>query len=110
METWPHVIGYWFRSPSIAATAACLTWSGAGKSGKPWARLIALCCSASLVISRITDSVSDAAVAEAARGTAALPLASAAMSRHLSSPWTRVLRELVPEDVADPVDEHTRKV
>src|SRR5580704_5038614 len=110
IETWPHVIGYWFRSCSIAATAACLTWSGAGKSGKPWARLIALCCSASLVISLITDSVSAAAVAETACCAAALPLASAVMSRHLSLPWNRVLRELVAKDVGDPVDEHTRKV
>lgn len=65
MDRWPQVIGYWFRSASMAATAARFTSSGAGKSGKPWARLIALCCRASLVISLITDSVSDAAVADA---------------------------------------------
>lgn len=32
---------YWLRSEVMAATAACLTWGGAGKSGKPSARLMA---------------------------------------------------------------------
>src|SRR6266511_5156183 len=41
----------------MARTAATLTSSGASKSGKPWARLMAACSSAKRVISRITDSV-----------------------------------------------------
>src|SRR6202451_975701 len=92
METWPHVIGYWFRSCSIAATAACLTWSGAGKSGKPWARLIALCCSASLVISLITDSVSAAAV----------PAACPPACRSVMHPSWRAQAGLQPAHAAQP--------
>ena len=66
----PHVIAYWLTSASIASTAACLTSAGAGKSGKPCARLTASCSIARRVISRITDSVNDAALREiAARGT-----------------------------------------
>ena len=48
---------YWLTSASIAWRAASLSSSGHGKSGKPWARLIAPCSAATLVISRITDSV-----------------------------------------------------
>src|SRR5688572_28656015 len=44
-------------SPLIAAHAASFIGSGIGKSGKPWARLIASCWLAIRVISRITDSV-----------------------------------------------------
>lgn len=32
---------YWLRSAAMAAAAAALTWGGAGKSGKPSARLTA---------------------------------------------------------------------
>src|SRR5690606_10384012 len=60
----PHVIAYWFRSASIARFAASLIAGGAGKSGKPWARLTAPCCCASRVIARITDSVKTAAFAD----------------------------------------------
>src|SRR5579862_6932059 len=41
----------------MAARAASLTSTGAGKSGKPCARLTALWCMARRVISRMTDSV-----------------------------------------------------
>ena len=44
-------------SPWIAAHAASFIGSGIGKSGKPWARLIAPYWFATRVISRITDSV-----------------------------------------------------
>ena len=57
----PHVMAYWLTSASIASTAARLTSSGAGKSGNPCARLTAPRSIASRVISRITDSVNDAA-------------------------------------------------
>src|SRR5207247_6335313 len=53
----PHVTGYWFTPALMACRAASLTSSGASKSGKPWARLMARCSSARRVISRITDSV-----------------------------------------------------
>src|SRR5262245_12088187 len=53
----PHVTAYWLMSPLIAAHAASFIGSGIGKSGKPWARLIASCWLAIRVISRITDSV-----------------------------------------------------
>src|SRR5450432_1851368 len=41
----------------MAFRAACLSASGAGKSGKPWARLMAPWRIARRVISRMTDSV-----------------------------------------------------
>src|ERR1044072_7438719 len=44
-------------SAAMASAAACLRPSGAGKSGTPWARLMAPCLTARRVISRITDSV-----------------------------------------------------
>jgi hypothetical protein len=50
-------MAYWFTSPWIAAHAASFIGSGIGKSGKPWARLIAPCWLATRVISRMTDSV-----------------------------------------------------
>src|SRR3954463_7952666 len=53
----PHVIAYWFTSPWIAAHAASFIGSGIGKSGNPWARLMAPYWLAMRVISRITDSV-----------------------------------------------------
>src|SRR5882672_9941191 len=53
----PQVMAYWLISASMASCAACLRAAGAGKSGKPWARLMALWRKARRVISRITDSV-----------------------------------------------------
>src|SRR5579885_3908366 len=53
----PQVIAYWLMSRAIASAAASLSTAGAGKSGNPCARLMAPCCMASRVISRITDSV-----------------------------------------------------
>src|ERR1035438_3740496 len=50
-------MAYWFTSARMAATAASLSSSGAGKLGKPWARLMAPCSLASRVIPRMTDSV-----------------------------------------------------
>ena len=61
------MIAYWFTSASIASMAACFTNAGAGKSGKPCARLMASCSNASRVISRMTDS-ENTAVREAAKG------------------------------------------
>src|SRR4030095_13447616 len=60
----PHVIAYWLTSPWIAAAAAFFIGSGMGKSGKPWARLIAPCWCASRVISRMTLSVNVAVRSE----------------------------------------------
>src|SRR6266705_441478 len=60
----PQVIAYWLISAAIASCAARLISSGAGKSGKPWARLMAPCLIANRVISRMTDSVNDAALSE----------------------------------------------
>src|SRR5439155_21890589 len=69
----PHVIAYWLTSAAMASWAALLTESGAGKSGKPCARLIAPCAIARRVISRMTDSVNDAALPETAIGRAVMP-------------------------------------
>src|SRR5919109_4351105 len=60
----PHVIAYWLTSAAMARAAASLISVGAGKSGKPCARLIAWCAIAIRVISRITLSVNDAAFLE----------------------------------------------
>src|ERR1035438_759686 len=53
----PQVMAYWLMSASMAWTAALFRTAGAGKSGKPCARLMAPCRTARRVISRITDSV-----------------------------------------------------
>src|SRR6266516_3011089 len=53
----PQVMAYWLTSWSMAALAASFSSVGHGKSGKPWARLTASWARASLVISRMTDSV-----------------------------------------------------
>src|SRR5690349_13891110 len=63
----PQVIAYWLMSSEMACRAASLISGGAAKSGKPWERLTALCCRASRVISRITDSVNCSALAEIMR-------------------------------------------
>ena len=52
---------------AIATAAASLSAAGAGKSGNPWARLIAPCACATRVISRIADSANDDAFADACR-------------------------------------------
>src|SRR5262245_64432970 len=49
-------------SSRIASTAASLVSAGAGKSGKPWARLTAPAATASRFISRMTDSVNRSAL------------------------------------------------
>jgi hypothetical protein len=64
-ERAPHVIAYWLISPLIARRAASFTSSGAGKSGKPCDRFTAPCRLARRVMSRMTDSVKRAALAEA---------------------------------------------
>src|SRR5579862_578033 len=51
-------------SSSMAFCAARFTSAGAGKSGKPCDKLMALYCSASRVISRMTDSVNCSALRE----------------------------------------------
>ena len=53
----PQVIAYWLTSSCMARQAASLSSPGAGKSGKPCARLIAPCRLATRVMSRMTDSV-----------------------------------------------------
>src|SRR5262245_60784854 len=53
----PHVIAYWWKSPSRARWAAATSSAGGGKSGIPCARLIPPCSSLTRVISRMTDSV-----------------------------------------------------
>jgi hypothetical protein len=58
----PHVIAYWLTSAKSAAAAASLRSVGAGKSGKPCARLTAPASTASRFISRMTDSVNEAAL------------------------------------------------
>src|SRR5579875_160495 len=119
MDGCPQVIGYWLRSASIAAAAACFTAAGAAKSGEPCARLIAWCSTASLVISRMTDSVSEAALADirpgragAARGTAAGAGRSAVTGRLPGSRrgGGRGRGPLAVEDVADPAGERVGKV
>src|SRR5579883_610665 len=52
----PQVMAYWFTSARIAAQAASLIACGAGKSGKPWARLMPSTATQSRVIRRMTDS------------------------------------------------------
>src|SRR3990170_1144529 len=54
-------MAYWLISASIARQAASLSSDGAAKSGKPCARLTASCAMAKRVISRMTDSVKEAA-------------------------------------------------
>src|SRR5688500_15635844 len=49
-------MAYWLMSALIARMAACFRSSGAGKLGKPWARLRELCSRARRVMPRITDS------------------------------------------------------
>jgi hypothetical protein len=56
----PQVMAYWLKSAAMASAAARFSASGAGKSGKPYARLTALCLRATRVISRMTDSVKSA--------------------------------------------------
>src|SRR5579864_4889472 len=51
-------------SAAMASRAACLISAGAGKSGKPCERLMALYWSARRVISRMTDSVNWPALTE----------------------------------------------
>ncbi len=46
-------------SALMASQAASFKSCGAGKSGNPWAKLIALCSLATRVMSRITDSVKE---------------------------------------------------
>jgi hypothetical protein len=65
-------------SSAIARDAASFSSNGAGKSGKPCPRLIAPCRSDSRVISRITDSVNEAALTEVARRLSVLILEAAA--------------------------------
>src|SRR6188768_2593158 len=60
----PQVTAYWLMSASMARAAAALIASGAGKSGKPCDRLTAPCRCARRVISRMTDSVKQAALRE----------------------------------------------
>ena len=60
----PHVMAYWFTSRLMASQAACLSAAGAGKSGKPCARLMAPCFAARRVISRMTLSLKRAAFFE----------------------------------------------
>src|SRR5580692_11312856 len=51
-------------SAAMASCAARFTSAGAGKSGKPCDKLIALYCNARRVISRITDSVNCSALTD----------------------------------------------
>ena len=53
----PHVMAYWWKSPSSARCAASMTARGGGKFGIPWARLTPPCWATTRVISRMTDSV-----------------------------------------------------
>src|SRR5580704_9451803 len=60
----------------MAARAASFTSAGAGKSGKPCAKLTAPCCRARRVISRITDSVKYSAFSESIRRAVAAILSA----------------------------------
>src|SRR5687767_3189523 len=53
----PHVIAYWWKSPSMARCAASRSSFGGAKFGMPWARLTPPCWFTTRVISRMTDSV-----------------------------------------------------
>src|SRR5262249_21096744 len=53
----PHVIAYWWKSPSSARWAASTTAGGGAKFGMPWARLTPPYWLTTRVISRMTDSV-----------------------------------------------------
>src|SRR5688572_8997775 len=53
----PQVTAYWWLLPSISALAASRIARGGLKSGNPCDRLIAPCCCATRVISRMSDSV-----------------------------------------------------
>src|SRR5687767_2510805 len=57
-------MAYWLMSSPMALIATSLSSAGAAKSGKPWARLTASCAMARRVISRMTDSVKEAALRE----------------------------------------------
>ena len=60
----PQVIAYWLTSSWSASMAAPRSSQGLSKSGKPWARLTAPASTASRFISRMTDSVKLADLAE----------------------------------------------
>ena len=60
----PQVVAYWLMSSWSARAAASFSSGGQAKSGKPWARLTAPSITASRFISRMTDSVKLAALAE----------------------------------------------
>src|SRR5665213_3041602 len=80
----PQVMAYWLMSPRIAAQAASFIGSGIAKSGKPCARLMAPCALATLVISRMTDSVNVEARCDGRMQY--LPFARAASDLEISSP------------------------
>src|SRR4051794_34509901 len=95
----PQVTAYWLTSASMARDPAALMASGAGKSGKPCDRLTAPCRCASRVISRMTDSVKQAALREAR---------SFVMRERrwwVGSPSVRPCRDLVEADVAVVVEQ-----
>src|ERR1035441_364158 len=52
----PQVMAYWLMSSAMAWAAASLSAAGAGKSGKPCARVVAPWPMPRRVISRMTDS------------------------------------------------------
>src|SRR6186997_2862344 len=82
----PHVTGYWLWSSAIARAAASFTSCGAGKSGNPWPKLIAPWRFASLVISRITDSVNEEAFADARRFDMRRMIAASLLQRAAERP------------------------
>ena len=53
----PHVIAYWWKSPSMARCAASISAWGGRKFGMPWARFTPPYWPTTRVISRMTDSV-----------------------------------------------------
>ena len=55
---------YWLTSARMASHAAAFIGSGAGKSGKPWARLTPPSSAQTRDISRMTDSVNCRDLAE----------------------------------------------
>ena len=94
---------YWLKSEWMALTAAVLTWEGAGKSGKPSARLMALRLWARNDSSWIGEDVSFFAADDNFPSIVLFPLVFKPLFRSfLQNPWSPLCSvELRPSSNAD---------